>query len=256
MSPPVTEERQGAVAVVRLNRPEARNVLTPELMQELASALERLDSDEGVRAIVVAGSEEVFASGPDVGSLPEHGGHDAVLASSAAFWDRLGAIGTPTVAATSGWALGGGCELALQCDMVVAAERTQLGQPEVTLGVIPGGGATQRLTRAIGKHRAMELILTGRRFSAEQAAAWGLVNRVTRRADWLEGALDLAAEVAARAPIATGLAKRAILAAEQMHLEEGLQIERACLEQAMATEDRIEGINAFVQGRKPEFQGR
>jgi enoyl-CoA hydratase len=160
------------------------------------------------------------------------------------------------VAAVSGWALGSGCELALACDLAVAAEKTQFGQPEITLGIIPGGGATQRLARALGKQRAMGMILTGRRFSAEQALTWGMINSVAPQSRWLETAWDLAAEIAARAPIATRLAKQAVLAAEREPLDQGMELERKLFEQAMATEDRIEGMNAFMQGRRPEFEGR
>jgi enoyl-CoA hydratase/carnithine racemase len=225
-------------------------------MDKLATELERLDGDEGVRCIVVAGSNEVFASGADIRSLSERSYQQAMHHPSASFWKRIVAIKKPMVAAVSGWALGGGCELALACDMIVAAEESQFGQPEITLGIIPGGGATQRLTRVLGKQRAMELILTGRRFSAEQGHAWGLVNRISKRTTWLEEATELASEVASRAPIATRLAKGAVLAADQSPLSEALEAERRAFELTMATEDRIEGMNAFMQGRKPEFEGR
>lgn len=246
----------GHVAICRMNRPEVRNALSPELMDELATRLERLDADDEVRAIVVAGSNDVFASGADIRSLSERSLQQALHHPAASFWKRLAAIRKPTVAAVSGWALGGGCELALACDMCVAAEGAQFGQPEITLGVIPGGGGTQRLARVIGKQRTMELILTGRRFSAEQALGWGLVNRVSKRTDWLEQSTELAAQVAARAPIATRLAKQAVLAAERANLDEALQTERELFELAMSTEDRIEGMEAFMQGRPPEFKGR
>lgn len=246
----------GAVAVCRMNRPEVRNALSPELMDKLATELERLDGDDVVRCIVVAGSNDVFASGADIRSLSERSYQQAMHHPAASFWKRIVAIKKPLVAAVSGWALGGGCELALACDMIVAAEESQFGQPEITLGIIPGGGATQRLTRVLGKQRAMELILTGRRFSAEQAHGWGLVNRISKRTTWLEEASELAAEVASRAPIAARLAKGAVLAADQAPLSEALETERRAFELAMATEDRIEGMNAFMQGRKPEFEGR
>jgi enoyl-CoA hydratase/carnithine racemase len=225
-------------------------------MEELAGKLEELDRDEAIRCIVVAGSNEVFASGADIRSLSErsleHAGHHP----SASFWKRVAQVETPTIAAVSGWALGGGFELALACDLIVAAEKTQFGQPEVTLGIIPGGGGTQRLTRVLGKQRAMELVLTGRRIDVKDARAMGLVNVVAGKRTWLEQAMDLAREVSSRAPIATRLAKQAVLTADQASLDEGLETERSLFEQAMATEDRIEGMNAFMQGRRPEFRGR
>lgn len=246
----------GHVAVCRLNRPAVRNALSPELMEELATELERLDRDEEVRCIVIAGSNEVFASGADIRSLSDQSFQQALHHPSASFWKRVMAIKTPTVSAVSGWALGGGCELALAADMCVAAEKSQFGQPEVTLGIIPGGGGTQRLARVIGKQRTMELVLTGRRYSAEQGFGWGLINKVSSRATWLEEACELAAEVAQRAPVATRLGKQAVIAAEQETLREALETERKLFELTMATEDRIEGMNAFMQGRRPEFRGR
>ncbi len=244
------------VATIRLNQPTVRNALSPELMDALAARLEHFDADDQVRCIVIAGSDDIFASGADIRSLSEHSFEKALHHPSASFWKRLAVVRKPMVAAVSGWALGGGCELALACDMCVAAERSQFGQPEVTLGLIPGGGGTQQLARALGKQRAMELVLTGRRFSAEQGFAWGLVNRVSQRRRWLEEAQDLAQEVARRAPVATRLGKQAVLAAEQATLEQGLATERRLFELAMATEDRVEGMNAFLEGRQPEFKGR
>lgn len=244
------------VATARINRPEVRNALGPDLMDEIATQLEHFDDDPNVRCAVLAGSNDVFASGADIRSLSEASYQQALHHPAASFWRRLAGIRKPIVAAVSGWALGSGCELALACDLCVAAEKTQFGQPEITLGIIPGGGATQRLARALGKQRAMELVLTGRRFSAEQALGWGLVNSIAPRDRWLEAARDLAYEIASRAPIATRLAKQAVLAAEQHSLEEGMDLERKLFEQVMATEDRIEGMNAFMQGRRPEFEGR
>jgi enoyl-CoA hydratase/carnithine racemase len=246
----------GAVAIVRLNRPEARNALSPGLTEELAAALEHLDRDDRVRCIVIAGSNEVFATGAEVRPPPDRGSEGDLVHPSASFWKRLSAIPKPIIAAVSGWALGSGCELALACDMCVAAESSQFGQPEVTLGIIPGGGGTQHLARVIGKQRTMELVLTGRRFSAEQAHAWGLVNRVARKANWLQEASELAAQVASRAPIATRLGKQAVLAAERLPLDEGLDAERRLFELTMATEDRVEGLEALIEGRPPDFKGR
>jgi enoyl-CoA hydratase/carnithine racemase len=248
--------RDGHVALLRLNRPEARNALSPELMEELASELERLDPDPEVRCVVIAGSEKVFAAGADIKVMAERSFAEALRHPAASFWRRLAAIKTPMVAAVSGYALGGGCELALACDMIVAAESAKFGQPEINLGIIPGGGGTQRLARVLGKQRAMELVLTGRRFGAAEARELGLVNRVVPDDEWLEAAMDLAHEVAAKPPIASRLAKQAVLVAEETALSPGLENERRLYELAMATEDRVEGMNAFLEKREPEFKGR
>jgi enoyl-CoA hydratase/carnithine racemase len=248
--------REGAVTLVRLNRPEARNALSPELMEELAGLLERLDADPEVRCVVIAGSDEVFASGADIGALRERSFEESLRHPSAAFWRRLAGIKTPLVAAVSGWALGGGCELALACDLIVASENAELGQPEITLGIIPGGGGSQRLARVIGKQRAMELVLTGRRISAHEAQSIGLVNAVVGKREWLEAAMELARRIAGRPPIAVRLAKQAVLAAEETPLSAGLEAERRLYELSMATEDRIEGMDAFLEKRRPQFRGR
>jgi enoyl-CoA hydratase/carnithine racemase len=244
------------VALLRLNRPDARNALSPELMELLASELERLDSDPEARCVVIAGSDEVFAAGADIKSLSERSFAEALRHPAASFWRRVAAVKTPLIAAVSGWALGGGCELALACDMIVASETARFGQPEITLGIIPGGGGTQRLARVVGKQRAMELVLTGRRFDAEAAREMGLVNVVAEQGRWLEAAMELARTVAARPPIAARLAKQAVLAAEEMALSPGLESERRLYELAMATEDRVEGMRAFLEKREPKFEGR
>jgi enoyl-CoA hydratase/carnithine racemase len=246
----------GRVALCRLNRPEARNALSPALMEELADAVAGFDSDPEVRCIVIAGSDEAFAAGADIGALAEREFHEAVFHPAAGFWRRLAECRTPLVAAVSGWALGGGCELALICDMIVASETAEFGQPEITLGIIPGGGGTQRLARAVGKQRAMELVLTGRRFDAAEAHRMGIVNSVAGKRDWLNSALELAQRVAKRPPIAARLAKQAVLVADETSLGAGLEQERRLYELAMATEDRVEGMQAFLEKRKPEFKGR
>jgi len=246
----------GHVALCRLNRPVARNALSPQVMDQLAGAVEAFDADDETRCIVIAGSDEVFASGADIGALRERTFQESLVHPSAAFWRRLAACRTPLVAAVSGWALGGGCELALLCDMVVASQTAVFGQPEITLGIIPGGGGTQRLARVAGKQRAMELALTGRRFDAAEAQRLGIVNEVSGESDWLERALALAATVAERPPIAARLAKQAVLAADETSLSAGLEIERRLYELSMATEDRVEGMQAFLDKRRPEFKGR
>jgi len=244
------------VALVRLNRPEARNALSPEMRIELAEGLERLDADPEVRCIVIAGSDEFFAAGADIRTMAERPLDAPPDPEGMRFWQRLAALGTPTIAAVAGYAFGGGCELALACDMIVADEKARFGQPEITLGIIPGGGGTQRLARAIGKQRAMEYVLTGRRFDARTAAAWGLVNKTVGKGLWLTEAIELARIVAERPPLAVRLAKRAVLSAEETPLGEGLASERRLFEEAMASEDRVEGMRAFLEKRDPEFKGR
>jgi enoyl-CoA hydratase/carnithine racemase len=256
MSALVETSVDGHVAVCRLNRPEARNALSPELMEALAGAVAGFDADPEVRCIVIAGSDEAFAAGADIGALAEREFHEALFHPAAAFWRRVAECRTPMVAAVSGWALGGGCELALICDLIVASETAEFGQPEITLGIIPGGGGTQRLARAIGKQRAMELVLTGRRFDAAEGERMGIVNVVAKKREWLDAALELAGRIAARPPLATRLAKQAVLAAEETGLAAGLEQERRLYELAMATEDRVEGMRAFLEKRKPTYRGR
>jgi enoyl-CoA hydratase/carnithine racemase len=251
----IESSRDGHVALLRLNRPEARNALSPELMEMLAASLEQLDPDPEVRCIVIAGSDEVFAAGADIKAMAERSFAEALRHPAASFWRRVAAIKTPLIAAVSGYALGGGCELALACDMIVAAETAVFGQPEIRLGIIPGGGGTQRLARVLGKQRAMEYVLTGRRFDAETARELGLVNKVVEKDRWLEEAMALATTVAERPPIAARLAKQAVIAAEETALSAGLENERRLYELAMATEDRVEGMKAFLEKREPKFEG-
>ena len=252
----VESSRDGYVALLRLNRPEARNALSPEMMEQLAAELERLDPDPEVRCVVIAGSEKVFAAGADIKAMSERSFAEALRHPAASFWRRLAAIKTPMIAAVSGYALGGGCELALACDMIVASDGATFGQPEINLGIIPGGGGTQRLARVLGKQRAMELVLTGRRFDAAEAAAMGLVNKVVQDNRWLEEATALAATVAKQPPIAARLAKQAVLVAEETALSPGIENERRLYELAMATEDRVEGMTAFLEKREPRFEGK
>jgi enoyl-CoA hydratase/carnithine racemase len=252
----VRAERDGAVGVVRIERPEKRNALSPEVMADLAAAVESFDQDAEVRCIVIAGSDEVFAAGADIKAMSERSFAEVLEASTVPFWQSIAACRTPLVAAVSGFALGGGCELALLCDMIVASESAEFGQPEITLGLIPGGGGTQRLARVIGKQRAMELVLTGRRIDASEAQRLALVNVVAPQKKWLEEALELARVVARRPPIAVKLAKQAVLAAEEMPLNAALSHERRLYELSMATEDRVEGMTAFLEKRKAQFEGR
>ncbi len=244
------------VGLLRLNRPEARNALSLEMREQIAAALAGFDADPAVRCAVIAGSEKVFAAGADIRAMAERPLDARPDPAGPEFWRQVAATETPLIAAVAGFALGGGCELAMACDMIVADEGTRFGQPEINLGIIPGGGGTQRLTRAIGKQRAMEYVLTGRLFDAETAAEWGLVNLVAKKGRWLEEAIELARTVAARAPIAVRVGKQAVLLAEQTALADGLTRERELFEQTMTTEDRVEGMNAFLEKREPEFRGK
>jgi enoyl-CoA hydratase len=244
------------VGLLRLNDPETRNSLSAEMREGIVGDLERFDADPEIRCIVIAGSEKIFASGADIRALAARAPGEPSDARGAEFWRRIAAVQTPVVAAVAGYALGGGCELAMACDMIVADETVRFGQPEITLGIIPGGGGTQRLTRAIGKQRAMEYVLTGRHFDVGMAAAWGLVNKVVKSGQSVLEAVELARTIAERPPIAARLAKQAVLAAEETALSEGLDAERRMFDEAMATEDRVEGMNAFIEKREPRFQGR
>jgi enoyl-CoA hydratase/carnithine racemase len=251
----VLTEVHGRVALCRLNRPEARNALSPGLREDLADAVAAFDADDEIGCIVIAGDDEAFAAGADVRALAERDVNEE-LSPSETFWRRLASTRTPMIAAVSGWALGGGCELALLCDMIVASETAEFGQPEITLAIIPGGGGTQRLARTVGKARAMELVLTGRRFDAKEAMDMGMINRVTKKGAWLDEAMELAAVVARRPPLASRLAKEAILTAEETGLTAGVEAERRLFGVAMATEDRVEAMQAFLEKRKPDFHGR
>jgi enoyl-CoA hydratase len=252
----VLTEREGSVGVVLLNRPQQLNALSDELMDELVGTLEELDRDEAIRAIVVGGSERAFAAGADIGELSQASAIDLYYQRRVERWDAIRGLWTPLVAAVSGFCLGGGCELALSCDLIVASETAQFGQPETGLGIIPGAGGTQRLTRAVGKALAMDVILSGRRLSAREALAAGLVARVVAREAWLDEAKRLAREIAEKGPVATRLAKESVDRAFETTLTAGLEAERRALYLAFASEDAREGLTAFTEKRKPEFKGR
>jgi len=245
------------VALVTLHRPEALNALSFDLLDQLAAALEALDADPACRAVVVAGAgDRAFAAGADIRELAPQ--TSASLSSGGRFaaWDRLAAIGLPLIAAVRGFALGGGCELAMTCDMIVAAEDASFGQPEIRIGVMPGAGGTQRLTRAIGKARAMELILTGRSMSARGAEAAGLVTRVVPSAATVDAALELADRIATMPPLAVRAAKAAILDAGERSLSDGLARERDAFFRLFDTQDQAEGMAAFTEKRAPVWSGR
>lgn len=252
----IRTEVQDQVGLVRLNNPKALNALHPELMQELVEALETWDQDEAIGAMVITGNEKVFAAGADIRSMAQADAVDMLLAAYIDLFDRIGKLHKPVIAAVSGWALGGGLELAMACDMIVASETAVFGQPEINLGIIPGAGGTQRLTRTVGKYLAMEIILNDRRLTAEEAARFGLVNRVVPVDRYLEEALELARQIARRAPIAVRLGKEAIQFALESSLENGLRHERRLFYLLFATEDQKEGMQAFLEKRKPSWRGR
>jgi enoyl-CoA hydratase len=249
-------ERDGRVGVVLMNRPRQLNALSGELMDAVVGAVTELDGDPEIRAIVLGGGERAFAAGADIAELAA--GTPISLYESRRIdqWDTIRDLRTPVVAAVSGFCLGGGCELAMLCDLVVASETAKFGQPEINLGVLPGAGGTQRLTRAVGKAVAMDMILTGRMLSAREALAAGLVARVVAKEAWLAEAKRVAAEIAAKGPIAVRLAKEAVDKAFEAPLAVGVEFERRAFYLARASEDAGEGLNAFVEKRPPDFQGR
>jgi len=254
--PLVVVERDDAVAVVLLNRPKQLNALSDELMAELVERLVELDRDDGVRCIVLGGSERAFAAGADIGQLAEASAIGLYYQRRVERWDEIKALWTPLVAAVSGFCLGGGCELAMLCDLIVASETAKFGQPETGLGIIPGAGGTQRLTRAVGKAVAMDVILSGRLLSAREARDAGLVSRVVAKEAWLDEAKRLARDVAEKGPVATRLAKEAVDRAFEAPLSLGVEYERRLLALAFASEDAEEGLHAFIEKRRPDFKGR
>jgi enoyl-CoA hydratase len=252
----VVVERDDPIAVVLLNRPQQLNALSDELMDELVSQLQELDADEAIRCIVLGGSERAFAAGADIGELARSSAIELYYARRIERWDAIRALRTPLVAAVSGYCLGGGCELAMACDLIVASETARFGQPETSLGILPGAGGTQRLTRAVGKALAMDVILSGRMLSADEALAAGLVARVVAREAWLEEATRVAREIASKGPVAIRLAKEAVDRAYESTLHLGIEYERQAFYLAFASEDAQEGLGAFTEKRKPDFKGR
>lgn len=252
----ITASRDGGIAVITLNRPAVLNALNQATMDELVRALEELERDPEIRCVVLTGAGRAFAAGADIKEMAGATAPEMLAGYRFQQWERIRKITLPVIAAVNGLALGGGCELSMLCDMIVAAETAQFGQPEINLGIMPGAGGTQRLTRAIGKARAMEMVLTGRTISARQAEALGLVTRVVPAEAVLDEALALAREIAAKPPVAVRLAKEAVLKAFDTTLEAGLDYERKAFYLLFATEDRTEGISAFLEKRKPVFRGR
>ena len=244
------------VGVIQLNRPDKLNAISIALMTELVDCLEAMDNDDEIGCIIITGNEKAFAAGADIDQMAKASPIEMLLLDQFARWDRIRKIHKPIIAAVSGFALGGGCELAMTCDMIIASETAKFGQPEINIGVIPGAGGTQRLTRAIGKTKAMELILTGRMFSAFEAREWGLVNQVAPVELYLEAAKELAQEIAKKPAVAVRLAKEAVLKAFDTTIEGGLDFERKAFYLLFASADKQEGMNAFVEKRSPQFVGR
>jgi len=251
----VLAEADGPVAVVTLNRPKALNALSPELIDELIAALESFDADPAVRCIVLTGGPRVFAAGADIKAMADAAPMEMLRRGNIARWARITAITKPIVAAVSGYALGGGCELAMMCDIIVASETAQFGQPEINIGIIPGAGGTARLTRALGPYRAMELILTGGTIGAREAMAHGLVNRVCPVEALVSEAKALAAVIAERPPLAVRMAKEAVRVAAERSVREGLEIELRNFYLLFDTADQKEGMRAFIEKRKAAFKG-
>ena len=252
----ILTETDGHVALVRLNRPQALNALNSALMDELAAALEAFDADDGIRAIIITGNERAFAAGADIKEMAGAGAIEMLQGRRLGQWERIRKLRKPLIAAVSGFCLGGGNELAMSCDLIVAAESARFGQPEINIGIIPGAGGTQRLTHALGKARAMEIVLTGRPITAREAFAAGLITRVVPNEACLDEAKALAREIAGKPPIAVQLAKDAILKSFDLSIEQGLDYERRNFYLLFASEDMKEGMAAFIEKRQPEFKGR
>jgi enoyl-CoA hydratase len=252
----LVEPVDGGVGLIRLNRPKALNALNAALMMEMADALATLDNDAEVGCLVITGNEKAFAAGADIKDMAQATPVEMLTRDSISLWDRVAAVHKPVIAAVSGWCLGGGSELAMACDMIVASETAKFGQPEITIGVIPGAGGTQRLTRAVGKAIAMEMVLNNRTLTADEALRFGLVNKVVPVEAYLDEALKLASEIAKRAPLAIRLAKEAVNKAYEGTLAEGIEAERRRFYFLFATEDQKEGMSAFVEKRDPQWKGK
>ena len=248
--------QDGPVTIIQLNRPDVLNALNLQLMDEIIAALDTLEADDTVRCVVLTGSERAFAAGADIKEMAGATTVDMMMRDQFAKWDRIRRFKKPVIAAVSGYALGGGNELAMLCDMIVASETAQFGQPEINIGVMPGAGGTQRLTRAVGKAIAMDMVLTGRTLGAREALQFGLVNRVVPVEAYLKEALKLAKSIAEKSPIAVQMAKEAVLKAFDTPIQEGLLHERKNFYMLFSTEDQKEGMAAFIEKRKPEFKGK
>jgi enoyl-CoA hydratase len=252
----VSEQKEPCVALIELYRPKELNALNKQLMEEVRDALQALDKNDQVRVIIITGNEQAFAAGADIKQMADKSAIDMLLIDQFSTWDQIRKTKKPIIAAVSGFALGGGCEFAMMCDMIIASETARFGQPEIKIGTIPGAGGTQRLTRAIGKAKSMELILTGRFLSADEAHFYGLVNKVVPKEMYLHEAFQLAKEIANLSPVAVQLAKEAVNRSFETHLDEGLAFERKNFYLTFASEDQKEGMKAFVEKRKADFKGK
>ncbi len=252
----VEEQIEPFVALVELNRPKELNALNHELMEELRAALAMLDANASVRVIILTGNDKAFAAGADIKQMADKTAIEMVMEDRFRTWDQIRLTKKPIIAAVSGFALGGGCELAMTCDMIMASETAKFGQPEVRIGTIPGAGGTQRMTKAIGKAKSMELILSGRFLSAQEALSYGLVNHVFPLETYMMETIKLAKEIAAYSPVAVQLAKEAVNRSFETHLEEGLAFERKSFYLTFASEDQKEGMKAFVEKRTPSYKGK
>jgi enoyl-CoA hydratase len=252
----VLTEIRGRVGVVTLNRPQALNAFNNLMLGELFDALEELDRDENVGAMIITGNEKAFAAGADIKEMAESSPFGMIKQGRVEKWDRIRGIKKVVIAAVSGWALGGGCELSLSCDMIIASESAKFGQPEVTIGIIPGAGGTQRLARLLGKQLAMEMVINNRHLNAAEALQFGLVNRVVPVEGYLDAAVAFAEEIASRAPLAVRMAKDSVNAAFETSLTEGLRAEKRNFYPLFSTEDQKEGMKAFIEKRKPNWKGQ
>ena len=249
-------EQEPPVGIIRINRPKVLNALNFHLIREIVETLEAFDKDDGLKVTVLTGNDDAFSAGADIKELSEATPVELIKRNQFALWDRMKKISKPIIGAVSGYALGGGCELAMACDIIIASETAKFGQPEINIGIMPGAGGTQRLTRALGKYRAMEMILTGQHITAREAEKYGLVNRVVPVESYYQEAKKLARQIADKGPIATRLAKDAILKAFETGLDEGLQFERRNFYLLFSTEDMKEGMQAFIDKRSAQFKGR
>jgi enoyl-CoA hydratase len=252
----IVETPAAGVGLIRLNRPQVLNALSPALLDELATAATAFDQDASIGCLVITGNERAFSAGADIGNMAESTPFEMVNSGMIDRWNKLRAVRKPIIAAVSGHCLGGGCELAMICDIIVASETAKFGQPEINIGVIPGAGGTQRLTKAVGKSLAMEMVLNDRRITADEALKAGLCSRVVPVARYLDEAVELAGQIAARAPLAVQMGKAAINKSFEVGLQDGLDYEKTLFYFLFASEDQKEGMRAFMEKRKADWQGK
>ena len=248
-------EVDGNVAIIRINRPKVLNALSLPLMRDLATLMEQYDANDSIHVILLSGSERAWAAGADIGDMATASSDEMRKRNQFAIWEQIKAIKKPIIAAVSGFALGGGCELMMHCDIIIASENALFGQPEINLGIIPGAGGTQRFTRAVGKATAMDVVLSGRFLTAKESLSYGLISRIVPKEHWFESALEIASQVASKGPIALRAAKASVLNAQEMPLSQALSEERALFYDLFDTNDQTEGMIAFAEKRTPNFSG-